>query len=211
MFQPQNPHNKYCGDFFMTQAFVLGNGISRQGIDLHQLKQLGMVYGCNALHRDFTPDVLVATDRPIAEHIQHSGYAQEHRFYTRRPLPNLGANPVPRDYFGYSSGPIAVSLAALDNHRHIYMLGFDMGPSAENKINNLYAGTEFYKRVDAPPTFTGNWIKQIVKIAQDQKNSKFIRVVGSTTVRIAELERLVNFEHLDLHTFLDRINNKKDL
>jgi len=199
------------GFFFMTIAFVLGNGISRQNVDLSMLKQRGQIYGCNALFREFTPDVLVATDRPIAEHIQHKGYAKTNRFHTRRPIDGLGARAVPHEYFGYSSGPIAVSLAALDGHRRIYMLGFDMGPGPENKINNLYAGTEFYKRVDAPPTFTGNWIKQITKITQDQRNIKFIRVVGPTTAKIAELEFLPNFSHLDLATFIDRINNKKDL
>ena len=125
----------------MTTAFVLGNGVSRQNIDLHTLQQRGRIYGCNALHREFVPDVLVSTDRPIAEHIQHSGYSANHRFYTRRPLPDLGAQPIPKPYFGFSSGPVAVGLAAVDGCRRIYLLGFDLGPSPEKTINNLYAGT----------------------------------------------------------------------
>jgi hypothetical protein len=67
----------------MTRAFVLGNGVSRRGIDLEQLRLYGKIYGCNALYREFTPDVLVATDRPIATAIQESGYAQHNEFYTR--------------------------------------------------------------------------------------------------------------------------------
>jgi hypothetical protein len=195
----------------MTQAFVLGNGISRQGIDLQQLQLLGTVYGCNALHREFTPDVLVATDRPIATHIQESGYSAEHRFHTRRPLPGLGAQGVPKPYFGFSSGPIATGLAAQDGHTQIYLLGFDMGPTENNTINNLYAGTEFYKRTDAPPTFTGNWIKQLCRIARDHSSVQFVRVRGATTAPIPELNAVPNFTHVDLSTFVDRINNKKDL
>lgn len=194
----------------MTQAFVLGNGVSRAGIDLARLQACGKIYGCNALFREFEPDVLVATDRPIAAHIQQSGYSADHVFYTRRPLPDLGARTVPKPYFGFSSGPIAVGLAAMDQHQLIYMLGFDMGPSPAKTINNLYAGTEFYKPVTAPPTYTGNWLKQLVQIINENKTTHFVRVTGAITARIPELEALRNVEHLDLGLFLDRINNKKD-
>jgi len=195
----------------MTQAFVLGNGVSRQGIDLQQVQLLGMVYGCNAVYREFTPDVLVATDRPIATHIQESGYSAQHRFHTRRPIAGLGAQAVPKPYFGFSSGPIATGLAAQDGHTHVYLLGFDMGPTPNNTINNIYAGTEFYKRTDAPPTFTGNWIKQLCRIARDYPAVQFVRVRGATTAVIPELNTMPNFTHVDLSTFVDRINNQKDL
>jgi hypothetical protein len=88
----------------MTTAFVLGNGISRRDISPAVLALHGRVYGCNALYREHVPDVLVATDRPIAEHIQQSGYSQQHRFHTRKPLPGLGAREIPRPYYGFSSG-----------------------------------------------------------------------------------------------------------
>jgi hypothetical protein len=91
-------------------AFVLGNGVSRAAVDVDLLLRLGAVYGCNALYRTHAVTALVATDRPIAEAIQNSGYSLEHRFYTRRPLPNTGAQAVPRPYFGFSSGPIALAL-----------------------------------------------------------------------------------------------------
>ena len=195
----------------MTRAFVLGNGISRRSINLTELSLLGAVYGCNALYREHVPDVLVATDRPIAEHIQRSGYSVQHRFYTRRPLPDLGAHKVPAAYFGYSSGPIAVALAAQDQHRRIYLLGFDLGPATNNSFNNVYAGTEFYKPVDAPPTYSGNWVKQLIRIAKDHPGVEFMRVAGSTTARLAELEALPNLDHVELDSFVDRINNKKDL
>jgi hypothetical protein len=195
----------------MTTAFVLGNGISRREISLTQLHSLGKIYGCNALYREFTPDVLVATDRPIAKAIQESGYAKNNRFYTRRPLPDSGALTVPHAYYGYSSGPIATSLAAQDNHSKIYLLGFDLGPTTDQKFNNLYAGTEFYKPVDANPTYTGNWIKQLCRVMRDYSMIKFYRVCGETSARIAELDALPNFYALDLSSFQNRINNQKDL
>jgi hypothetical protein len=195
----------------MTIAFVLGNGVSRKDISLTALSQCGRIYGCNALHREHTPDVLVSTDRPIAEHIQHSGYSAIHRFYTRRPLPNLGAQLIPKPYFGFSSGPVAVGLAAVDGHRRIYLLGFDLGPTANKTINNIYAGTEFYKPITASPTYTGNWIRQLTRIMNDHQQTRFVRVMGDTTAPIAEFDSVNNLTHLDLATFVDRINKQKDL
>lgn len=195
----------------MTIAFVLGNGLSRQHVNLAHLKNCGMIYGCNALYREFTPDVLVATDRAIAEAIQTSGYALTNRFYTRRPIPDSGAKKVLQEYYSYSSGPNAVGVAAHDQHHKIYLLGFDMGPTENKQFNNIYAGTEFYKAPTAPPTFIGNWVKQIRKITEDHPQTCFFRVCGATTAKIPEFENIKNLEHLDLATFLDRINNKKDL
>jgi hypothetical protein len=195
----------------MTIAFVLGNGVSRLATDPGRLKNLGQIYGCNALCRDFVPDVLVATDRPIATEIQNTGYAINNRFYTRRPAEGLGAKKVPESYFGYSSGPIATAIAAQDGHRRVYLIGFDMGPKENNQFNNIYAGTEHYKPANALPTFTGNWIKQLIKIMSDFPQVKFYRVCGATTSKINELDHIINLQHLDIDTFLDRINNKKDL
>ena len=50
----------------MTAAFVLGNGLSRQAVDLTTLFHCGTVYGCNALYREFAPHVLISTDAPIS-------------------------------------------------------------------------------------------------------------------------------------------------
>ena len=195
----------------MTRAFVIGNGISRNGIDLTILKQIGKVYGCNALYREFTPDVLVATDRPIATAIQESGYSKNNKFYTRKPDLESGALILPKSYQGYSSGPNAVGLAALDGNLIIYMLGFDMGPASNNLFNNVYADTDFYKTSSHPSTFVGNWVNQLVRIAKDFPNTRFVRIYGETTARIDTLDLISNMEHLDLNAFIDRINNKKDL
>ena len=195
----------------MTIAFVLGNGQSRATIDLVQLRQLGSIYGCNALYREWEPECLVATDRPIAEAIQRSGYSKKNRFYTRKPLPDLGAHVVPRKYHGNSSGPIACALAAMDGNARIYMLGFDMGPSPGMRFNNVYAGTEFYKAPDAAPTFTGNWIRQLLTIAGDFPTVQFIRVCGPTSAEIKEFKNIGNFDTIDIKLFRYRLDNNDGL
>lgn len=194
----------------MAVAFVLGNGISRRGVPLDNLRQNGPIYGCNALYREFVPDVLVATDRPIATAIQNSEYAKKHTFYTRRPLPDQGAREIPKPWFGFSSGPVAVALAAEAAYQRIYMIGFDMGPTVNQQFNNVYADTEFYKKSDSAPTFTGNWVKQLQQICRTFGATRFIRVCGPTTARIPELDRIHNLDHMPFEQFLNRINNVED-
>ena len=185
----------------MTTAFVLGNGLSRKDIDLAVLSKSGTIYGCNALYRDFVPDVLVATDRDISEHIQRSKYALTYCFYTRDPIGNLGARRIPEQWWKFSSGPVAVALAAEDKHTKIYMLGFDMGPSETGHFNNVYADTEFYKKSSAVPTYTGNWVNQIIEIIKKFPTTEFIRVVGTTTAQIKNLENFPNLLHTPIQQF----------
>jgi hypothetical protein len=191
----------------MTIAFVLGNGVSRKPVSLAQAKAVGPIYGCNALYRDFTPDCLVATDKPISEEIQNSGYSATNRFYTRRPMPNLGALTIPQKYYGNSSGPIACAIAAQDGNCKIFMLGFDIGPDHGQKFNNVYAGTDFYKKVDSVPTFTGNWVRQIIQVARDFPSTKFIRVIGDTTAEISEFKVVSNILDMPMSEFLERLAN----
>jgi hypothetical protein len=192
-------------------AFVLGNGVSRSHIDVDQLLRVGPVYGCNALYRTHTPTVLVSTDRPISAAIQASGYPARNRFYTRRPENGTGAQAVPQKYRGFSSGPIAAGIAAEDGNTIIYLLGFDLGPNSTGNFNNVYAGTEFYKATTALPTYTGNWIRQLITVATDYPNLQFIRVHGDTTAPIAEFSKINNLGSITIADFVDRINTPKDL
>ena len=194
----------------MAAGFVLGNGVSRRQVDLDQLKLHGTVYGCNALYREFVPDVLISTDNPISTHIQQSGYSASHTHYTRKPLPDTGAQRVPQQYFGFSSGPIAVGIAALARHETVYLIGFDMGPTRTGHFNNCYADTEFYKKSSANPTFTGNWVRQLKTIAKEHLTTRFVRVQGDTTAQIPELLGISNMSHMLIEDFLNRINNTKE-
>jgi len=189
------------------KAFVIGNGISRLKYNLHELKTYGKVYGCNALYRDFTPDVLVATDAPIASEIENSNYPQHNEFWTRSPTPNKFAKKIGIN-FGYSSGPIAVSLAARNEHRPIYLIGFDF-IGYMGKINNVYAGTSNYKSVDSKETYWGNWVTQNYVIMQDQfPQSKFIRCVDPGGFSPREFTLLPNYSEISYEEFIVNINNK---
>jgi len=184
-------------------AFVLGNGKSRLAVDLNQLKTHGQVYGCNALYKEFTPDVLVATDPGISEEIQRSGYALANKFYTRKPLSESGANQI-REFYGYSSGPVALSLACKDKNHKIFMLGFDLN-SVDGKFNNVYAGQQWYKEANAEPTYYGNWVKQIAEIANNYP-VQIVRVTENSYVDPKEWQMI---RKVSITMFLDAINNNK--
>ena len=53
---------------------MIGNGQSRRGLDIDELKQHGMVYGCNGIYRDFTPDVLCVLDAGVCLEAVEFGY-----------------------------------------------------------------------------------------------------------------------------------------
>lgn len=194
----------------MSTAFVLGNGQSRKVVDPNNLRHYGPIYACNAIYREFTPDCLVATDKPIATAIQESGYALKNRFHTRKPIPNLGALSLHRAYHGFSSGPNAVGLAAIDGYARIFLLGFDLG-TTNGQFNNVYANTEFYKKSIDPPTFSGNWIKQLIQICEEYPNREFVRVEGPETAYVPLFAKVKNLKTMDMTEFLDRINSKKGI
>lgn len=195
----------------MNTAFVLGNGISRQAVDLTVLSTLGEVYGCNALYREFAPAVLVSTDEPISREIQQSGYSKTRYHYTRKPMPNSGAHKIPQQYYGFSSGPVAVGIAAINHNRTIYLVGFDMGPTKQGLFNNVYAGTDFYRSTSSVPTYTGNWVRQLLQIAKDFPKVNFVRVMGDTTANLQALDGVRNLSNIGMEDFLNRINNTKEL
>ena len=72
-------------------VFCIGNGESRSPIDLIKLRPHGKIYGCNGLHRDFTPDVLCSVDGPMMHEIYQSGYADNNEVWFRdwNPIPGM--------------------------------------------------------------------------------------------------------------------------
>ena len=185
-------------------AFVLGNGKSRLGLDLPQLKEVGTVYGCNALYREFNPHVLVSTDPGISDEIQNSGYAKTNTHYTRKPIPGKGSIKIDRN-FGFSSGPVAMTYAALSTVERIYFAGFDL-VGINGKINNIYADTPHYKKSQDKETFYGNWVNQIQGIIKVNPTKRFIRILpeGGLT---PEGWKQDNYSDMPLVDFLVWINN----
>lgn len=192
-------------------AFVLGNGKSRLAVDLPKLHQHGVIYGCNRLYQDHPPDVLVATDKGIADEIQKTGYAHDHEFWTRYPLAASGAHKL-TEHWQFSSGPCALVLACRAGHSEIFLFGMDLmgtGPQEAQhlrKFNNVYAGTDFYRKPDAPETYYGNWVNQIEIILKEWPAVTVYRVAAPHGWQPPQWEKLPNFKSLSLEEFWDHIN-----
>lgn len=192
----------------MSAAFILGNGNSRRVVNLDTLKPLGMTYGCNWLFKEYIPDVLVSTDRAIADHIQNSGYALKNRFHTRKPVLELGGKSLTNEFKGFSSGPNAAALACIDGHTDIYLIGMDLG-TTNGMFNNVYADWQFYKKKLDPPTFAGNWINQLITLTEKYSNRQFYRVEGIESAFVKQFNKIDNMKILSMDKFLEMVNTAR--
>ena len=134
--------------------FIIGNGESRQGFDLNELRGKGTIFGCNALYRNFEPDYLVVLDKPMLQEVKQNANTSN--------IISLGTSKPTRDrkkrqtearlndkhliYLDMeciaNSGMLAVLAAAtISEYTNIYLIGFDL----HNNHSNLYKGTENYK------------------------------------------------------------------
>jgi hypothetical protein len=135
-------------------AFIIGNGKSRENFDLDFLRGKGAIFGCNALYRDFKPDYLVAIDDAIINEIRSSDFPSEKfieppehekwepadlhwstahnkKFIPVRPRSNAGMNAIME----------AIKLG----HDQLYILGFDfLINDKELSVTNMYDGTPCY-------------------------------------------------------------------
>ena len=189
----------------VIKSFVLGNGKSRLKIDLHTLRKLGKIYGCNALYRDFTPDVLIATDPGISKEIQDSGYSKRHRFYTRKPQKESGAKRIELNY-GFSSGPVALSYACHEEANLIYLIGFDF--AGDNGLfNNVYANSPHYKKAGDKETYYGNWVTQCCTIMKQHRHKNFIRIIDENGFVPGQFTPVTNLSHIQINEFIKSINS----
>ena len=128
----------------MSTAFIIGNGRSRDGFDLEQLRQYGKIYGCNALYRDFEPDYLIAIDKAITEEIESSSFPQE-KFISpafEEQFEHPEFNPFTR--LRSNAGMNAMIEALRHGHREIICIGFDFITQNELATANVYDGTNAY-------------------------------------------------------------------
>lgn len=143
----------------IEKAFIIGNGSSRAGFDLMNLKGRGTVFGCNALYRQYAPDYklpdyLVAIDEAIITEIECSDFPSKrfivppedekwepidvHWGSSHRP----GWNPQrPRS----NAGMNAINEARKFGFKDLYLLGFDfLVLEGEQATSNMFDGSDCY-------------------------------------------------------------------
>jgi len=195
-------------------AFVLGNGESRKGIDIDDLKERGTVFACNGVYRTHRPDFLVAVDPKMILEIAESDYPVHNKVWSNFNN-QYNKNQKIMDHInwlqpslGWSSGPTALKLACDQGHKEIYILGFDyQGHSEGNKnnrfrFNNVFKDTRNYKKSNDEATFYGNWMNQTKRCLQDYKDIKFHRVVPAGWFTPKDLTWADNMKHTSTDEFL---------
>tara|TARA_B100001093_G_C26672235_1_gene946698 strand:+ start:427 stop:1029 length:603 start_codon:yes stop_codon:yes gene_type:complete len=189
-------------------AFILGNGITRLQVNCESLLDLGVVYGCNRIYQEFTPSVLVSTDREMANEIQQSGYSARNIHYIRSncKLSKSGSNIIPEKYKGHSSGPAALGIASESNVSYLYMIGMDL-KGVNNKINNIYAGTRYYRQKNDIATIFDNWITQVENIFRNFSHKRYIHVNPLDNFIPDQWSKHNNYDTMNLDDFQRMINN----
>ena len=91
------------------RCILLGNGESRLGLDLDYLKERTIVWGCNAIYRDWTPDRLVCVDIEMSDEVYRSGYCFENVTYFRE------WSKLPADAYDMLCRPDHISRQDIDN------------------------------------------------------------------------------------------------
>ena len=170
-------------------ALVIGNGESRQGIDLSSFGER-LIVGCNALHRDTHVDHLVCCDRRMVDESLDSDNTKNTKIYVRQDYINFYSKEDPRvnlvpqlPYKGktkadtpihWGSGPYAVLVAANLPVQEIVLLGFDLYPSQSNTVNNIYKGTNNYSSKESKPIDYSFWQYQIAKVFEYFPDKQFV-------------------------------------
>lgn len=171
----------------LDNIWVIGNGESRRTINLNNIN--GVTIGCNAIHRDFVCDKIVAVDRRMVKEVLSNPSYQHTPIYTRSQwAPQFSSyknvHTVPKlpydgklrsdDPWHWNSGPFAVLLGCLEQADTVNLLGFDLY-SLQNKVNNIYKNTENYNSSDSAPVDHSYWLHQLKQLFASFPNKKFIQ------------------------------------
>lgn len=144
-------------------AYVIGNGPSRQGFDLNKLKDTGQTYGCNAIYRDFMPDFIFSVDTKMTNEMVEAKVGEKTIHYAPSLEVNRKQNKgmlhlIPNNPH-WISGNTAFWTAGVHGHKNIYLLGFDFREYGKGQLNNIYQGSLNYGPRDDDKIFEG-WLKQ---------------------------------------------------
>jgi len=198
-----------------STAFVLGNGESRKGIDINDLKEKGTVFACNAVYRTHRPDFLIAVDPKMILEIAETDYPVHNKVWSNF---NAQYNKHPKilnhvNWFkpslGWSSGPTALRMACEHGFKEIYILGFDYQGHKDGKrfkLNNIFGDSRNYKKRNDEATFYGNWMNQTKRCLQDFKDVQFHRVIPKGWFQPKDLGWAGNIDHPSTEEFLAKFD-----
>lgn len=192
-------------------AVVFGNGVSRQkfNTDLLTNRALNSIpskilrtYGCNAIYRDYLPDFLIVTGNDMISEVANSSVQYRTNVFASRQLKQrvIGnqLHNVPQDP-QWNAGTVATYLAAFDEHKKVFLLGFD-GIDNPDASYNIYEGTNGYPSAPYSEEF---WVQAMAEVFNTYTNTEFVRVMPEATYRIPELWKYSpNFRQINYNQFV---------
>jgi hypothetical protein len=171
-------------------ACVIGNGPSRNQLDLHCINATMYTYGCNAIYRDFIPNYLISMDWAIVEEILTNDIHHRTNFYTQDSAQFNHMSVEKKERINWlkpmnkrlDSGNSALEVALSHDYDVIYMIGFDY--NIDDKLPNVYHGTKNYARnslVPAAESMAREWKQRLRNLIKEYPDTQIIRVNGSYT------------------------------
>ena len=139
--------------------------------------------------------------------INNAGYQHSHSVWTNpnRAFSHFTGFDTFNPSKGWSSGPTALWLASTHDTQDIYILGFDY-QGIDNRINNIYADTQNYKKSHERATYHGNWTRQTMITCQKYEHKRYIRVLGEDAFVPKEFSNIPNLEHITIGEFKKSLN-----
>ena len=185
------------------RAFVLGNGESRAKLSISRMSKHGYIYGCNAIYREFRPDVLITVDPDMAKEIAKSEYINLWKVYTPyKDIAGLHSNFV---QFNYSqrlcAGVTACLIAIHQGMKEIYLVGHDLG-SPNGLINNCYKNTACYKQAWQDDDSFNVYMPHYVQLFEKNPGIQFYRVMGKQTYSVKDFKQYKNYHETKQETFI---------
>ena len=216
--KPQLPKGHY--------GFVIGNGSSRKDLNIEQLMDYGLLFGCNWFFKEeFRPHVLVASDEPMTRTIikSYSQYPKSNWFYTWYPKPGSGAKKATTPE-KFAAGPMATHLAAYHfESPKIFLIGMDFfGFGSKDKennglMNNLYEGMKHYAKTtesenvkNGAPTYR-NWQRRYQWIINRFPNTEFYHVNPFEGKSPEKIRGFSNFHQITFENLIDHLQNDAEL
>ena len=206
-------------------CFIIANGESRRGFDLNKLKDRGYVIGMNVLplREDFWPDALISVDIATVKYICERNVPDKLEMwsYPRGGVKDPRVKRIEKDW-GWSSGPTATRIALeYKKFQTIYILGMDffgldqhgkVGSEKDGrKLNNMYKGTDRYRKPNSDRTYFGNWLNQMIQNTSNHSNCNFYHVVlnnQQSPNKLAQKKNWIDITYTMLEEHLEKMPKK---
>ena len=200
-------------------CFIIANGESRRGFDLHKLSNKGYVIGMNVLpiFENFWPDALISVDIATVKYICERNVPDKLEMwsYPRGGVKDPRVNRLAKDW-GWSSGPTATRIALeYKKYQTIYILGMDFFGITEagkidekdgRKINNMYKGMDRYRKAKSDRTYFGNWLNQMIQNTTNHPHVNFYHVVREEQKSPNKLAQKSNWIDLTYNMFEEHLS-----